>query len=69
VIQEIRGKGGADGLGGRHRREAESVLDVLDGRALCLTPEARDWLEGLALQTTLTGGHARGLLLTCGGGL
>ncbi len=53
----------------RHRVEAEHVLDVLDGRRLYLTDAARTWLERVSLETTLTGGHARELLVLCGGAL
>lgn len=50
-----------------HRVEAEHVLDVLDGRRVSLTDEARTWLERVALETTRPGGHARELLQVCGG--
>lgn len=47
------------------RRQAEDVLNVLDGRAPALTDSARDWLESVALETTQRGGWARELLQVC----
>lgn len=49
------------------RREAEDVLNVLDGRAPALTDRARVWLEKAAAETTARGGWARELLAVCGG--
>lgn len=51
-----------------HKREAEDVLNVLDGRAPALTERARVWLEAVARETTRRGGWARELLAVCGEG-
>lgn len=54
-------------LTSERRREAEDVLNVLDGRAPALSERSRAWLETVAQETTHRGGWARELLAICGG--